>query len=142
MILLDTNVLSEVLRPVPALQVAGWLNAREGECVLSSITIFELMAGVALLEPGRRRSTLGNAIARTIRRFAGRIYAFDSAAAEAAAGLLAQARSQGLGLHQIPAKLADLQIAGIATAYALTLATRNGGDFSGLGLRLVNPWDE
>lgn len=127
---------------MPAPQVVGWLNAREGECVLSSITIFELMAGVALLEPGRRRSTLDNAIARTIRRFAGRIYAIDAAAAETAAGLLAKARSKGLGLHQIPAKLADLQIAGIAAAYGMTLATRNGGDFSGLGLGLINPWDE
>src|SRR5205085_1972265 len=109
------------------------------ECAICSVTIFELSAGVVLLEPGRRRDTLETAIVRTIRRFGARTYGFDAHAAHAAARLLAAARVQGLGLHQTPAKLADLQIAGIASAYGLSLATRNTGDFRGLGLALVNP---
>jgi toxin FitB len=140
MILLDTNVISEALKPAPSSQVVAWLNANFAAAAISSITIFELAAGVALLEPGRRKDALENAVARTLRRFGGRVYAFDTAAAQASAQLLTQARSQGLGLHQIPNKLADLQIAGIAAAYGLDLATRNVGDFAGLGLALIDPW--
>jgi len=140
MILLDTNVLSEALRPSPAPQVIRWLDDSFADSAISSITVFELAAGLALLDAGRRRDTLELAIARMTRRFGARVYAFDTPAAEAAARLLAKARAQGLGVHQLPAKLADLQIAGIATAYGLSLATRNLGDFSGLGLELVDPW--
>jgi predicted nucleic acid-binding protein len=142
LILLDTNVISEALKPAPSARVVAWLDASFADCALCSITIFELAAGIALLEPGRRRVTLENAIARTIRRFGPRVYAFDAPAAHAAAALLERARDQGLGLHQAPAKLADLQIGGIASAYDLALATRNVGDFQGLGLTLINPWDE
>jgi len=141
MILLDTNVISEVLKPTPAPQVIDWLDANFATTAISSITIFELGAGLASLSDGRRKDSLQNAIARTIRRFGTRAYAFDAPAAQSAALLLAQARAQGHGLHQIPGKLADLQIAGIASAYGLDLATRNISDFDGLGLTLVNPWD-
>lgn len=141
MILLDTNVILEALRLAPSPNVVSWLNANHANAAISSITIFELEAGVGLLESGRRKDTLANAITRTIRRFGSRVYAFDAAAAQAAAKLLVQARVQGLGLHQIPNKLADLQIAGVALAYGLELATRNIGDFSGLGITLVNPWE-
>lgn len=141
MILLDTNVISEALRPAPSPSVVNWLNANHANAAISSITIFELEAGVGLLEAGRRKDALANAIARAIRRFGSRVYAFDAAAAQAAARLLVQARAQGLGVHQIPNKLADLQIAGVALAYGLELATRNVGDFAGLGIQLVNPWE-
>lgn len=140
MIWLDTNVISEALKPTPSPQVVGWLNVNFAVCAISSITIFELAAGVALLDAGRRRDTIENAITRTVRRFGARVYAFDTAAAHASARLLVQARAQGLALHQIPNKLADLQIAGIATAYGLDLATRNIDDFAGLGLSIMNPW--
>jgi predicted nucleic acid-binding protein len=140
MILLDTNVISEALRTAPSPNVVSWLNANHANAAISSITIFELEAGAGLLESGRRKDTLTNAITRTIRRFGSRVYAFDAAAAQAAAKLLNQARGQGLGPHQIPNKLADLQIAGVALAYGLELATRNTGDFSGLGITLVDPW--
>lgn len=141
MILLDTNVISEVLRPTPAPQVIDWLDANFAGTAISSITIFELGAGVALLSDGRRKDSLQNAIARTIRRFGTRIYAFDAAAAQSAALLLRRARAQGHALHQLPNQLADLQIAGITSAYGLDLATRNIGDFTGLGLTLINPWE-
>jgi predicted nucleic acid-binding protein len=141
MILLDTNVISEVSKLAPAMQVIGWLDANFANTAISSITIFELAAGLALLNDGRRKDSLQKAVSRTIRRFGSRVYAFDAAAAQSAALLLATARTSGLPLHRIPNKLADLQIAGIASAYGLDLATRNVGDFAGLGLALINPWD-
>ena len=137
MILLDTNVVSEVLKLAPAPQVISWLDANFSNTAISSITIFELGAGLALLSDGRRKDSFQNAIGRTIRRFGTRVYAFDAAAAQSAALLLAQ----GHALHQLPKKLADLQIAGTASAYGLQLATRNVGDFDGLGLGLINPWE-
>jgi predicted nucleic acid-binding protein len=140
MILLDTNVISELLRPAPSPEVVSWIDANFAGSAISSVTIFELGAGLALLDAGKRKDALENAITRTIRRFGSRVYAFDAAAAHAASRLLAEARARGLALHQIPNKLADLQIAGIALAYGLDLATRNVGDFEGLGLRLINPW--
>jgi toxin FitB len=139
-ILLDTNVLSEVLRPAPSQNVVQWLNRNFSDAAISSITIFELAAGVAIMAKGRRRETLENAIARTQRRFGSRIYAFDAAAAFAAAKLLALARKRAHPLQHVQGKLADLQIAGIVAAYGLSLATRNVTDFAGLDLDLVDPW--
>jgi predicted nucleic acid-binding protein len=140
MILLDTNVISEALKPEPSPNVVSWLNANHANAAISSITIFELEAGVGMLDAGRRKHALENAITRMIRRFGSRVYAFDAAAAQAAARLLVHARTQGLGLHQIPNKLADLQIAGVAHAYGLELATRNVSGFAGLGLAIIDPW--
>jgi predicted nucleic acid-binding protein len=140
MILLDTNVISEALKPAPSPEVINWLNANFAETAISSVTIFELGAGLALLDAGRRKDALETAISRIIRRFGSRVYAFDTAAAQAASKHLALARARGLALHQIPQKLADLQIAGIASAYGLDLATRNISDFNGLELFLINPW--
>jgi len=139
-LLLDTNVLSEALKPSPEPRVIEWLDLYFSESAVSTVTLFELAAGIALLRRGRKRDTLESAITRMTRRFGDRVYAFDAAAAEAAARLLATARASGLGVHQVPAKLADLQIAGTAAAYGLTLATRNTKDFEGLGLDLVDPW--
>lgn len=140
MLLLDTNVLSEALKPSPEPRVIDWLDLHFSDSAVSAVTLFELSAGIALLRRGRKRDTLESAVTRMIRRFGDRVYAFDAAAAEAAARLLATARASGLGVHQVPAKLADLQIAGTAAAYGLTLATRNTKDFEGLGLDLVDPW--
>jgi predicted nucleic acid-binding protein len=141
MILLDTNVVSEALKPVPTSAVIDWLDIHFTDCAISSLVVFELHAGAAMLEPGKRRDTLERAVARAVRRFGPRIYPFDAAAAEAAARLVRVARTAGLGIHQIPAKLADLQTAGIAVAHGLQLATRNIRDFDGLGLDLVDPWN-
>ena len=95
-----------------------------------------------MLPVGKRRETLELTVSRTIRRFGARVYAFDTPAAQSAARLLERARTLGLALHQVPAKLADLQIAGIAMAYGLELATRNMADFKGMGLSLINPWED
>ena len=141
MILLDANVLSEALRPAPSPQVIAWLDTHFPSCAISSITIFELGVGLALLPHGKRRETLHLAIARMVRRFGARVFAFDAPAAEAAVKLLENARAQGSPLHQVRDKLADLQLAGIARAYNLELATRNVADFQGSGLNLINPWE-
>lgn len=101
---------------------------------------FRTRRGCCHAPSGRRRETLATAIARTIRRFGARIYPFDMPAALAAVKIMESARAQGLGLHQIPQKLPDLQIAGIASAYGLELATRNTTDFQGTGLSLIDPW--
>jgi predicted nucleic acid-binding protein len=75
-----------------------------------------------------------------VRRFGARVYAFDAPAALAAVKVVESAGARGLGLHQIPQKLPDLQIAGIASAYGLELATRSVADFQGAGLALIDPW--
>ena len=74
MILIDTNVLSEALKPAPAGQVVTWLDRRFPDCAISSVTTFELLAGVALLDAGRRRDALENTITRLTRRLAGRVF--------------------------------------------------------------------
>ena len=133
-------MLSEALLPRPFAVVVRWLDVHFDTCAISSVTIFELAAGMTQLAPGKRREALETAISRMVRRFGPRVYAFDRPAAYAAARLIEHARAHGLGLHQVPAKLADLQIGGIAAAYGLALATRNVSDFHNLGLELIDPW--
>lgn len=140
MILLDTNVVSELLRRTPDATVVRWLNRRFSECAVSSVSVFEINVGIASLPQGKRRDTLETSVSRIFRRFGSRVYAFDTAAAHAAVSLSEIARERGLGLHQLREKFADLQIAGIAAAYGLELATRNLADFEGVGLTLIDPW--
>jgi toxin FitB len=139
-ILLDTNVVSEPLRPRPAAAVLAWLDAHFETCAISTITILELEIGVQSLPAGRRRERLHGAVSLAIERFGPRILPFDETAARAAASLFALAKSGGSPLHQISIKLADLQIAGIATANECSFASRNVADFQGLGIDLVDPW--
>lgn len=140
MILLDTNVVSEALRSAPSTSVLAWLDAHFDTCAISTITILELEVGIQSLPTGRRRDRLHSAVTLALERFRPRVLSFDEAAVRAAASLFALARSSGLPLHQMPAKLADLQIAGIAAANECSLATRNVGDFRGLGIDLIDPW--
>jgi predicted nucleic acid-binding protein len=114
--------------------VIRWIDQNSANCAISSLAIFELGAGVALLDAGRRRETLESAIARVIRRFSSRVYAFDTPAAQSAARLLPDTRAQGLGLHQISTTLVDLQVAGIATTDRLDVATCSVGDVQGPGI--------
>ena len=140
MILLDTNVVSEALRAAPSASVVAWLDAHSDACAISTITILELEVGVQSLPAGRRRDRLHSAVTLAIERFRPPVLPFDEAAVRAAASLFALARSGGLPLQQMPAKLADLQIAGIAAANECSLATRNVSDFRGLGIDLIDPW--
>jgi hypothetical protein len=137
MIILDTNVVSELLRPAPAASVAAWLAAQEGSRVyLTAIAAAELRLGVALLPAGRRRDTLEMAVdAMLAEDFRRRILPFDEAAAQAYAAIAAARRAAGRPISQ-----SDAQIAAIALACDAPLATRDIADYEGCGLTLIDPW--
>jgi predicted nucleic acid-binding protein len=137
MFVLDTNVISEPLRPQPDPSVVRWLDAQPRESLfLTTINLAELMAGVEQLPTGKRRHDLELAFSRQILPlFAGRVLAFDERAAHAFAQVHARARSSGR-----PIAFADGAIAAIALVHRLSLATRNVDDFSGTGVQLINPW--
>lgn len=137
MIILDTNVISELLRPAPEPEVELWLSARDGLSIwLTSISEAELRYGLAIMKDGKRRAALLDAVDRILRvDFAGRILPFDSDAALAYAAIAAARRASGRPIAQ-----ADCQIAAIAQTRGATVATRNMPDFEGCGIDLINPW--
>ena len=114
-------------------RVVGWLDPQESETLfISTITVSEILFGVAALPAGRRRSRLGEAFEREIERlFEGRILSFDLAAARAYALLMSVARGRG---HSLP--MADGQIAAVAAANGLAVATRDETPFR------ADPWTE
>ena len=137
MIILDTNVVSEPLRPAPDAAVLAWLDAQAPATLcLTSITLAELLAGVATLPAGRRRNRLALALSdQVLPLFEGRMLAFDTPAAHAFARVQAGATAAGN-----PISFADAAIAAIATSHGFALATRNVRDFKGTGLALIDPW--
>lgn len=138
MILLDTNVLSELMRPAPDPYVVRWLDAQpEWDVWISAITVAEIRLGISLLPDGsRKKLLLGLAEQMFQEDFVDRCLPFDYDAAVEYA-LVVPERNQ-LG-H--PISVEDAQIAAIAKTAGLTLATRNTKDFSGIsGLKVVNPW--
>ena len=137
MILLDTNVVSEPLRPAPDARVIAWIDAQPLETIfLSAITVAELRAGVALLPTGKRRSGLQqNLEKRVLPLFAGRVLPFDLACTPAYAELLAKARAAGMAIST-----ADGYIAAIAAANGFAVATRDAGPFEAAGVAVINPW--
>jgi predicted nucleic acid-binding protein len=138
MILVDTNVLSAMMRITVEPAVERWFDAQPPESVwTTTITIFEIRFGLALLAPGRRRDRLQDAFDIAIDEIlGGRVLPFDRTAAETAAGIAATQRQVGR-----PAEIRDVQIAGIAAARKATVATRNTRHFVNLGILLVDPWD-
>ena len=137
MILLDTNVVSEPLRPAPDARVVEWIDAQPVETIfLSAITVAELRAGVALLPAGKRRSGLQHSLEkRVLPLFAGRVLPFDLACTKAYAELMAKARAAGFAVAT-----ADGYIAAIAVANGLAVATRDGSPFRAAGVAVINPW--
>ena len=137
MILLDTNVVSEPLRPEPNTAVIAWIDAQPLETLfLSVITVAELRAGLALLPAGKRRSGLQqNLEKRVLPLFAGRVLPFDMACTQAYAELMAKCRGAGLAIAT-----ADGYIAAIATASGFAVATRDTGPFEAAGTDVINPW--
>ncbi len=137
MILLDTNILSELMRSTPEKGVETWLDDQSDASVfISAITEAELRYGVALLPAGKRRSALTAVIEDMLRQdFTGRILPFDSAAAVAFAEIASNRRQAGRPIAQ-----ADAQIAAIARSRGAALATRNVADFEDCGIDVVNPW--
>ena len=137
MIVLDTNVLSEMLRPEPDALVARWLGEQDGGGIwFTTVGEAELLYGLALLPPGRRRDALADAIEAILENdFRGRILAFDRPAALAHATIAAARRAAGR-----PIAHADCQIAAIARVHGATIATRTGRDFAGCGVDVIDPW--
>ena len=139
MILLDTNVISELMRTEPAQIVLDWFGQHDAaDLFISAVTEAELRTGVAILPEGQRRDRLQLAIDAMIEQdFQGRILPFDSPAAKAYAEIAAQRRASGR-----PIADADCQIAAIARAANAPVATRNVKDFDGCGIRLIDPWND
>ncbi len=137
MIIIDTNVVSEPLRPEPERAVIDWLNAQEPETLyLTTVNLAELLAGIEAMPAGRRRNKLNTALVdRMMPLFEGRILPFDKGAAEAFARMDASARLAGNRIS-----FADGAIAAIASANGFMLATRNVHDFKGTNIRIINPW--
>jgi predicted nucleic acid-binding protein len=137
MILLDTNVVSEPLRPAPESQVIEWIDDQALETLfLSAITVAELRAGVAQLPAGKRRSGLQDSLEqRVLPLFAGRVLPFDVSCTQAYAKLMAKARATGKSIAS-----ADGYIAAIAAANGLTVASRDTGPFVAAGVKVINPW--
>jgi len=134
-IVVDTNVLSELMRAAPEVRVVNWVRAHAQELAIPTIVIGELQYGVARLPTGRRRTSLEAALDSLIDQFATTLLAYNLEAARACGDLLAQAEAAGR-----PMSLADAQIAAIARVARARLATRNVGDFAHTGLTLIDPW--
>jgi len=137
MILLDTNVVSEPLRPAPDARVTEWIDAQALETLfLSAITVAELRAGLALLPAGKRRVGLQESLeTRVLSLFSGRVLPFDLGCTQAYAELMAKARASGLAIAS-----ADGYIAAIAAANGLTVATRDTAPFNAASVAVINPW--
>ena len=135
--LLDTNVVSELIRKSPDPAVAGWASGHPVEDLFfSAVSEAELRYGVAILPVGRRRDTLVFEIDAMLRdAFEERVLPFDSDAARAYGHIAAGRRSAGR-----PVSPADCQIAAIAASRRMTVATRNVRDFEGMGIEIVDPW--
>lgn len=138
MIVLDTNVLSALMRTSPDAVVVEWLDRQPADSVwLTSITVFEARFGLALLPKGKRRTHLEGAFDRVLTEdLSSRVLALDEMAAGTAAQLAAERQRAGRLVD-----LRDTLIAGMAQARRATIATRNVRHFEGLDVPVVNPWD-
>ncbi|HEY2679157.1 MAG TPA: type II toxin-antitoxin system VapC family toxin [Steroidobacteraceae bacterium] len=137
MIILDTNVLSALMREEPEVLVVEWLDRQAAESIwITSITLFEAHLGIELLPKGKRQRVLAAAFDRLMDvDLDNRVLEFDGVAAVAAATLAAVRQKAGR-----PVDFRDTQIAGIALARRATLATRNVRHFQDLNIPLVDPW--
>jgi toxin FitB len=137
MIVLDTNVISEVIKPDPSAAVAAWLALeRPSNIFTTAITQAELLYGIELMPRGRRRAALEAAVTKILTElFVDRILPFDSDAAEVFARIAVARRVSGRPISE-----ADAQIAAIVHSRGASLATRNAGDFQHCGVKVINPW--
>ena len=137
MIILDTNVISELLRPEPEPQVEHWLATQDGAaCYLTTVCEAELRYGLALLPEGKKRVALSQAIEAILNEdFQDRILPFDRRSALAYAFIAKERRDAGRPISQF-----DAQIAAIARAHGASVATRNALDFQDCGIEVINPW--
>jgi toxin FitB len=137
MMILDTNVLSAMVRPRPDEDVVAWLDKQARLSMwITSVTIFEIQFGLQVLPVGKKRSLLTRAFESVLTDdIGGRVAPFDRTAAEHSAEWMASRHKKGR-----PVELHDTMIAGIALACHATLATRNVSHFEDLSVPVVNPW--
>ncbi|TAF75877.1 MAG: type II toxin-antitoxin system VapC family toxin [Alphaproteobacteria bacterium] len=138
MIILDTNVISELMRPLPDEKVTAWLgNRTKLHYGITTITIAEITRGIERLAIGKRQDDLRSRFAQFVNEaFHGRIYAFDEEAAQNYATIAT--RRERSGLHADPM---DMLIAAIVKVHKATLATRNIKDFTECDITIMNPWN-
>jgi toxin FitB len=139
MIVLDTNVISEPLRPRAEPAVVRWLDAQEPATLyLTSVTLAEVLIGIALLPMGKRKRGMERAaLALQVKLFAGRFLTFEREAAIAFALLGSRAATKGFAIS-----VADCQIAAIAAVHGFAVATRDTAPFVAAGVQVVNPWKD
>ena len=137
MLVVDTNVLSELMRPTPDTAVASWVAGRATSSLhLTAISEAELRCGLAIMPAGRRRDGLAQGLERMLRTgFANRVLPFDSAAASAYAEIAGARRAMGRPIPE-----ADCQIAAIARSRDMAVVTRNVRDFAETGIDVIDPW--
>ena len=138
MIILDTNVLSEIMKPAPSPRVSTWLASQPAtELFTTSITEAEIFLGIELLPQGKRRqSLLSDAEAMFAKDLGGRILGFDSDSGRLFAKVVAHRRALGKPINHL-----DAQIAAIVRLRGAQLATRDVADFSDCGISLIDPWN-
>lgn len=136
MIVLDTNVISEAMRPEPHPAVRAWLNDQAAETLyLSSVTLAELLFGVAALPAGKRKEMLAQAVDGLMGLFRGRVLPFDADAARHYAELAMTARSAGRGFPT-----PDGYIAAIAVSRGFIVASRDTAPYEAASVTVINPW--
>lgn len=137
LLLLDTNVVSELIRPYPEQRVLDWFGAQGYDTMaVSVITVMEIRFGIVVLPDGRRRAELDDKFDRFLMlAFTRRVLPFDGTAADACADIRALRKRAGR-----PIATEDAMIAGVARAHDAGVATRDVGGFAGCGLTVVNPW--
>ena len=137
MIVLDTNVLSELMRSAPDAAVTHWVATQSAASLfITTITQAEILHCVRLLPQGRRRNAIAAAVDAMFEEdFVGRILSFSSHAAHAYADVAVARRQSGRPISQF-----DAQIAAIAKAAGAGVATRNVADFEGCGISVIDPW--
>jgi predicted nucleic acid-binding protein len=137
MIILDTNVLSALMRQTPEPEVVAWLDQQPRTSIwTTSITLLEISFGLQVLAAGKRRTALMKAFKELLQAIDHRIASFDGEAAEHAAALMASRQKKGR-----PGDLRDTMIAGITLAHHASLATRNTLHFDDISMPLINPWN-
>lgn len=137
MIVLDTHVVSEAMKPGPNAAVLAWLDEQAAETLyLSSVTLAELLFGIGALPAGRRKNALAQTLDGLLELFRGRVLGFDTDAARHYAELAVAARAAGKGFST-----PDGYIAAIAAAHGFSVATRDVAPFRAAGIKVINPWE-
>ena len=135
MIVVDTNVVSELMRPSPSPVVVGWVRHNESELYTTSVTLAEIRYGIERLADGHRKQLLRSTAEEVFADFEERVLPFDAEAAVAYATIVSDRDRAGLPIDGF-----DAQIASICRAHRAALATRNSKDFQDTGIDVIGPW--